>query len=171
MTMETNDYFYWIELLNLDRNTWNYLLWFKLFLLGIVTWSNKSLLKDIIVSYLKPYNCLQIVGGRLEYFKPYDDVQTIDYFYLGMGTLCNIIVNKSFGWHSHTGCHTFCSVDRCYRIHRLHPGRRILSMSQIELFDIELATVVEGDSYYTKMERRVRLISLDCSTLPLIYTL
>ena len=44
----------------LDRNTWNHITMCKLFVLRIVTWSDNYLLLIIII-YLKPYNCLQMI--------------------------------------------------------------------------------------------------------------
>ena len=48
------------KLFILDRNTWYYIT--KLFVLRIVTWSSKCLIKIIIISYSKSYNCVQTNG-------------------------------------------------------------------------------------------------------------
>ena len=51
----------------LGKNTWNHLTVCKLFVSSIVTWSSSCLLRIIIIiiiSYLKPFNCVQIIGIR-----------------------------------------------------------------------------------------------------------
>ena len=44
---------------------------YKLFVLRIVTWSSNCLLRIIIIiiSYLKPYNCVQIICIKNSYLK------------------------------------------------------------------------------------------------------
>ena len=61
----------------------------KLFVLRIVTWSSNCLLRIIIIiiiiSYLKPFNCVQIICIKncllriiiISYLKPYNCVQII----------------------------------------------------------------------------------------------
>ena len=61
-SVQINDY-YQIELLMLDRNTWNHQTAYKLFVLRIVKWSYNSLLR-IIISYLKPNNCYILTLNR-----------------------------------------------------------------------------------------------------------
>ena len=46
------------KLFVLDRNTWYHMIVYKLNVLRIVTWNYNCLLK-IIMSYLRPYNCVQ----------------------------------------------------------------------------------------------------------------
>ena len=64
----------------------------KLFLLRIFTWSYNCFIRIIIISYLKPYNCVQTnnyyfidiitwnfvtISIRQEYYKPYNRVEII----------------------------------------------------------------------------------------------
>ena len=66
------------ELLVLDRNTWQHITMCKLFISRTVTWSYNCLLR--ITSYLKPYNCLPIIGVSKKYLKPYDCWWIIGWF-------------------------------------------------------------------------------------------
>ena len=59
----------------LERNNWNQITVCKLFV-SVVTWSHNCSLR-IIVSYLKPYNWLQISCVRWEYIKPYCYLQSL----------------------------------------------------------------------------------------------
>ena len=49
----------------LYRNTWNDLIEYKLFVLRIVTWSY-NYLKMVIISDLKPYNCVTLIKIKSE---------------------------------------------------------------------------------------------------------
>ena len=60
----------------LDSNTWNHSIVSNLFVLKIVTSSDKCLLKIVIISYLKPYHCVQIICVGKEYLKLYNSVLT-----------------------------------------------------------------------------------------------
>ena len=53
-----------------DVHAYNYLTVCKLFVLRIVTWSSNCLLRIIIIiSYLKPFNCVQIICIKNSYLK------------------------------------------------------------------------------------------------------
>ena len=64
------------KLFVLDRNTWFHITECKIEL-RMVPWRYNSLLKIIIISYMKPYNCVQIICIRKEYLKPNKCVQII----------------------------------------------------------------------------------------------
>ena len=53
--------------------TWNHIIVWKLFILKIVTWSYNGLLSIIIIiiiiSYMKPYNCVEIICIKNSYLK------------------------------------------------------------------------------------------------------
>ena len=63
----------------LDRNTLYHITVSKLFVLNILAWNNNSLLRIIIISYLKPYNCTNKCWllNLNNYFKPYNYAQVI----------------------------------------------------------------------------------------------
>ena len=66
------------KLLVLDWNTWNQIPVFKLFPLSIFV--EVIIVYEviiIIISYLKPYEWVQIIAVRLEYWKPYNCLQKI----------------------------------------------------------------------------------------------
>ena len=87
----------------LAQNTWYYIIVCKLFVLKVVTWSYDCLQRIIIISYLKPYNCLQIIG--VEYLKLYNCMQTNDYYYqIGIVTLNHILVYKLFDKENNKFC-------------------------------------------------------------------
>ena len=81
MPSNINQKIYWSnrsvwKLFVLDINIWYYISLCKLFFLRIVTWDYNCLLRIIIISYLKPYNCANrsLLSNRNSYLKQHNCV-------------------------------------------------------------------------------------------------
>ena len=75
MCLQRNDY-YFKGIINVTK-TWNHLALCLLLVLRMIIRSYDYLQRIILISYITPYKCLQIIGARKEYLKPYKQMITI----------------------------------------------------------------------------------------------